>query len=169
MARRSSRANLEGEKRRHRIEWEPGSVFGMALGDGTFALGQVLHSEEHGGTAPMVLLDVRQSILALPKSDVMMLGRASVAVNELDRGSWPVLGVAAIKLKNSEWPNAKQRETGNWIGSVWITPGLFERFAKACWGVIPWNSMHDPQYFEKYLLPGRPRPKSLVMKPRADE
>ncbi len=78
----------------------------------------------------------------------------------LNRGEWPSLGIAPELFKKSEFPNERYADKG-YVGAKNYDAGLLAEFLSAVHGLLPWNVMHDPAYYDTLLRPGLPRPQSV--------
>lgn len=63
-------------------------------------------------------------------------------------------------FKTSEFPNERYANKG-YVGAVNYDAGLLADFLSAFHGLLPWNVMHDPAYYDGLLRPGLPRPQSV--------
>jgi hypothetical protein len=78
----------------------------------------------------------------------------------LNRGEWLCLGVAPEIFRKSEFPNERYASKG-YVGATNYDAGLLANFLSAFHGLLPWNVMHDPAYYDKLLRPGLARPSSV--------
>ena len=54
-------------------------------------------------------------------------------------------------------------ESREFVGAKIIGSGIMQKFLDAYFGLIAWDKWQDPNYLDKLLLPGVPRPANAVL------
>jgi len=143
--------------RRKRVKVKTGQIVAVPLRDGSFGLAHVAHYYgcavtahfAHREATPERLLDGLEGAM---KDRLLTI--LDVTSDEIQDGRWPVIGhkepmypATMLDMKGTSY-------TGNM--SKW--------FFDAYYGLVPWDGMHDPRYYEKMLLPGVPVPPTVRYK-----
>ncbi len=143
--------------RRKRVKVKTGQIVAVPLRDGSFGLAHVAHYYgcavtahfAHREATPERLLDGLEGAM---KDRLLTI--LDVTSDEIQDGRWPVIGhkepmypATMLDMKGTSY-------TGNM--SKW--------FFDAYYGLVPWDGMHDPRYYEKMLLPGVPVPSTVRYK-----
>ena len=50
-----------------------------------------------------------------------------------------------------------------YVGAKHYDAGLLSEFLSACHGVLPWNVMYDPAYYEERLISGARPAKAIIL------
>lgn len=148
-----------------RSRWEPGMVYAVPLGDGTFGYVQAI-SEALSNVIDVVAFSSRTA--SLPSEPPPLLRDQAISFGatwrqDLNRGSWAALGVAPLAVNPSEMPNQKLLHAGTTVGVKHSDASLIRSLLKAWHGLTPWNIMYDENYFDLQLAPGVSRPQSAVV------
>lgn len=151
-----------------KVKPKEGMLVQITLAQGFYGLGIIAKCQARtGGVFDTIwgLYDIKtQSIDELKaacnqmeylQKPVMVLG---MDYEELEKGKWPVLGIADIKFKNIDFENSA------------ITKKLFKETIPGAMllemylGLQPWNLFKDAEAVDKRLLPGFSRPKNVWLK-----
>jgi len=139
-------------------------VYAVPLTDGSFGIAQA--GEAQGPFVNVIYVALFADRYTHMPDKVLDLKRGSALSltatwrQALNRGEWPSLGVAPEMFKTSEFPNERYANKG-YVGAVNYDAGLLADFLSAFHGLLPWNVMHDPAYYDGLLRPGLPRPQSV--------
>ena len=145
-----------------RVRWKSGSVYAIPLTDGSFGICQAIDT-----MMPNVIYiavfsykfdELPEEIPPLNKRDVLNLG--ATWKQSLNNGSWAGLGETFPIVQKSDFPNEQFAHDG-YIGAKNADAGVFSKFLSACFGLIPWNTMFDPNYWEEYLNTPHKRPEGI--------
>jgi hypothetical protein len=66
-------------------------------------------------------------------------------------------------VARSDFPYEHLRKSG-WVGAKIRGAGVVEEFINAFYGLLPWDSRYDPEYFDKLLISPAKRPSRLIFK-----
>jgi hypothetical protein len=141
-------------------------VYAVPLADGSFGVAQV--GEVQGPFIKVIYVALFAERYAHLPDEVPSLNSESAVslvatwVQSLNRGEWISLGVAPEIFKKSEFPNEEYASNG-YVGAKNYDAGLLAGFLSALHGLLPWNVMHDPAYYDKLLRPGLVRPKAAMI------
>lgn len=78
----------------------------------------------------------------------------------LNKRIWPIPSHGEPKVLPQDRPYERKAK---WVGAKIIGSGNIEKFLAAYHGLAPWDDGHDPNYLDKLLLPGTPRPANVVL------
>jgi hypothetical protein len=151
--------------------WRVGDVFLVPLIDGKWAVGQVVGREAIAlNSASCAFFDavVRRSNDDLPQDLFSMDNVYSVIFvtrELLDNGKWTIVGNRPVIVERAQLPFEQLRSVG-FVGAKIVGGGIVNKFVNAFHGLHPWDSLHDPQYFDKLLVPWRSRPEHVVLSNR---
>lgn len=156
------------KKRRVEASWTPGDYFVVPLADGSLAVGQVL-DEMMENIVSVAFLDRRQlssadarnSLLASNPRIEEVFAKLSTWRDPLDSGRWEVVGHAPPVLPQELWPNEEFRSR-EWVGAKHVDAELAEDFLKAFYALAPWDSLFDPDYYERFLVSADKKPFNLL-------
>lgn len=142
--------------------WEVGNVFQIPLGDGTSVGGQVVGYEAQVlNSVSIAVFDVRTSNDSLAELPVEKLIAVLFTTRDmLDSGGWKVAGALPISISREQLPFESTRSNG-FIGAKVIGSANVSKFAKAFYGLLPWELFADPDYFDKLLVRGVKRPAGM--------
>jgi len=152
-----------------RTALEIGNIFAIPLGDGTFAIGQVLaHEQGMLGAISCAFYGLRYkaipSLDALPMLDeTLLIASHFTGKDRLVGSHWTILGKLEPILSTDVYPYESQRVMG-WAGAKMIGTAILEEFLQAYWGLAHWDNWGDPNYLDGVLLPGNKRPRSARTK-----
>lgn len=98
----------------------------------------------------------------LPSVPAQLDGRRVVSLaatwrQHLNRGDWKQLGVTAPVVRKSDFPNERFARAG-YVGAKHYDAGLLASFLSAYHGLLPWNVLHEEDYYDQLLAPGVDRP-----------
>jgi hypothetical protein len=149
--------------KRKQSRWKPGTVYAVPLTDGSFGVAQA--GEVQGEFINVIYValfadrytHIPDELPALKRDSAVSL--AATWRQALNRGEWPSIGVAREIFKKSEFPNERYVRKG-YVGAKNYDAGLLADFLSAFHGLLPWNVMHDPAYYDQLLRPGLARPHS---------
>lgn len=143
-----------------------GSVFGVEQGDRKYCLGQVLDMMLPN-VVSCVFYDLRfRHGFKPPAFDLpfdKIISAMATTPEKLDSGKWKVLGMNRLQLDRQFWPNEQYRDL-EWVGAKTYGSRIVEKFLEAYFGVIPWDSYADPNYFDKLLFFEHRKPRSPKFK-----
>lgn len=150
---------------RRNAKFGDGDIFGVAMPDGRFAIGQVLSATPIAlGAVGCALFDE----VVGPRTQIVSTnstGRAiavQVVIPDLiKRHIWPIIGNLPPLVPPSRRPYEAFRER-NWIGAKVLGSGVIRVFMSAYHGLVPWDEFHDPGYLDTLLLPGVAIPGNVV-------
>jgi hypothetical protein len=150
--------------KRKQSRWKPGTVYAVPLTDGSFGIAQA--GETQGEFVNVIYVALfADRYMHLPNEVPPLKRDSAVSLwatwrQALNRGEWLSLGVAPEIFKKSEFPNERYAREG-YVGASHSDAGLLAKFLSAFHGLLPWNVMHDPAYYDRFLRPGLPRPSSV--------
>lgn len=152
--------------RRKRYKWQVGDLFAVPLSDGTRTLGQVVaHKPRSFAGAVVCGFTLSDSPEASPAPThverTAFLAIQHVTPELLDYGQWLVIGHASVPDLTS-LVDPRTLEGSVWIGKDVHGAGLAVRFLEACLALRPWDEMHDPGYYEAWLLSPSMKPEGLI-------
>lgn len=151
---------------KRKAQWKPGDLFGVALPDGQYCLGQALGlMGEFTNVVNCAFFDLRfRTLDAAPPADMArLIAVLSTTRDLLDRGTWPVVGHAPLVLRKNDWPNEDLAKKG-YVGAKTLGSGIVVHFLSAFYGFFPWNGYQDPEYFDKLLISPAKKPPKTVLK-----
>lgn len=138
-------------------------VYAVPLADGSFGVAQA--GEAQGPFVNVIYVVLfAERYTHIPDQVPTMNRDSAVSLvatwrQALNRGEWISLGVASEIFRKSEFPNERYANKG-YVGAENYDAGLLADFLSAFHGLLPWNVMHDPAYYDKLLRPGLPRPQT---------
>ena len=139
-------------------------VYAVPLTDGSFGIAQA--GETQGGFINVIYVALfLDRHTCVPDEPPILKREHAVSLaatwrQALNRGDWISIGHTSEVFDMSEFPNesyAKKR----YVGAKNYDSSLLADFLSACHGLLPWNVMHDPAYYDHILAPGRPRPTAV--------
>jgi hypothetical protein len=151
--------------------WKIGDVFAISLDDQSYAIGQIIGREAQVlNSASIALFDIRVENTSISKI-VLSLDRLYsvlfVTRDQLDDGTWKVIGEASIGVSPQDFPYESLRRSG-FVGAKVIGSGIVRNFVRAFYGFCAWNFYLDPEYFDRLLISPAKRPTQLVFKDKAN-
>ncbi|MCC8561297.1 hypothetical protein, partial [Xanthomonas perforans] len=147
-----------------RPSYKPGMVYAVPLVDGSFGLAQAGSPMFPNVIYVALFLDL---FLALP-TEIPRLDASRVISltatwrKNLNRGEWIPLGISEPTLDLLKHPTQALAGVG-YLGAKHYDAGLLSEFLSTCHGLLPWNVMYDPAYYEKLLLSRCARPEKVVV------
>lgn len=146
-----------------RQKWAVGDIFRIPLKDSTFGYGQVIdHLMKH--VIAIALFDARD--ITSKQVEAVDPGRhigTVVAMRAyLDSGVWEIVSHREV-LVEEENKKYEQFRSTNWVGLKVTSPGIAQSFLSAYHGLIPWDCLVDPKYFDTLLLDSIGFPESAYL------
>lgn len=141
-------------------------VYAVPLADGSFGFAQAGETQEGFVNVIYVALFLdRHSCIpdeppCLRREQVVSL--AATWRKNLNRGDWRSVGMSPELFAKLEFPNEAFAEKG-YVGARNYDAGILTDFLSACHGLLPWNVMHDPEYYDHLLCAGVARPRSALV------
>lgn len=77
--------------------------------------------------------------------------------DSLKAGKWLMLDGSKSVFQDSELPDFKYNQIGSYKGAKVYGSGIVRKFLNAYFGLMPWDMMKDPDYFQNLLLEGAPQ------------
>jgi len=87
-----------------------------------------------------------------------------VSRESLDKKIWPIVKELGKNDIDEQMYSGFLADRESYKGVKIIGCGIIRKFLNAYFGFLPWDMMHDPNYFDKLLLPQAPRPTNKVLK-----
>lgn len=146
--------------------YQPGMVYGVPLSDGSFGIAQAYGAQgEFVNVIYVALFSNRYD--RIPKEMPQLDPNLAVCLHAtwkqaLNRGEWKSIGVVPELFKKSDFPNERYVRNG-YIGATNSDAGLLSKFLSAYHGLLPWNVMFDPHYYDEMLRSGLTRPTSSLV------
>ena len=144
-------------------------TYAVPLSDGSFGVAQ---AGEAMMTNVIYVALFNNRLASLPDDPPQLQRDAVVALSAtwrqaLNRGDWPSLKLVPEIFAKSDFPNERFARSG-YVGAKHYDAGGLCKFLSAYHGLIPWNVMYDPGYYDQFLLPGAKRPDcALLLGPEA--
>jgi hypothetical protein len=145
------------KKKRKRVKPHVGQVVAIPLADGSFGLGHVAVFDisitivlfaRRARTPEALASEIERGLAEAP------IAMMEVTSNELNDGEWPVIGD-----RPATYPPAMLDTKGKSF-----TSPMARTLLSAYHGLLAWDMMADPRYFEWRLLPGVKVPSSIRYK-----
>jgi hypothetical protein len=144
-----------------------GDVFLVPLEDGTHSLGQVLDVTKHVMNsvlcAVFTLRGMRPRVDAFLPEEKAMVAVQFVTPDSLKRHLWPIIRNDEVLIDPGRYLALVELASKKWIGAKIIGSGNMNNLMDAYFGLRPWDDQHDPNYLDKLLAPGVPRPSNAVL------
>lgn len=147
--------------RRKQSRWKPGMVYAVPLADGSFGIAQA--GESQGPFVNVIYVSLfLDRYMQIPDEVPNLKRDTAVSLvatwrQALNRGEWLSLAVSPEVFRKIEFPNERFANNG-YVGAKEYDAGLLANFLSAFHGLLPWNVMHNPSFYDELLLPGSPRP-----------
>jgi len=144
--------------------WATGDTFTVPQRDGVCSIGQVL------GTIMKNVVSASFYDLRVPKdtsarvfdlSNARLVAILPVTREQLDFGTWRVIGHQEVAVPDELWPNEEYRKQ-LWVGAKIYDASIAEAQMDAYNGLLPWDDWHDPTYLDKLLVHPDRKPKYVV-------
>ena len=153
-------------RKRKQLRWKPGMVYAVPLNDGSFGIAQA--GAEQGEFVNVVYVvifkdryeNLPETLNELKRENVISL--SATWKRDLNCGDWLSLEVKEELFQKSEFPNEKYAQNG-YVGASNSDAKLLSKFVDAYHGILPWNVMFDPNYYNEYLLPELSVPETAVI------
>ena len=154
--------------RKKKVQWKPGDLFGVALPDGQYVLGQALGvMGEFTNVVNCAFFDIRFQPSVVSNAPSLELSKLIAVVSTtrdlLDGGYWPIVAHAPISINKRDWPNEQFARKG-YVGAETHGSGIVRNFLSAYYGLFPWNGYKDPEYFDKLLMSPSKKPPNSALK-----
>lgn len=147
--------------------WKSGDIFGIPLGNGKYALGQIISSEKNCMDSVLCIFTkivADEKSFANCKIDFDDLISVQITTRDsLDKGIWPIFN-SMDPLSVDEIFPIKSLRAAEYVGAKIRGSGGLHNFLLAFHGLSPWDEYADPNYFDKLLLSGASRPLNLIYK-----
>jgi len=140
--------------RKERQVAKVGDLFWVPIEDKSFVLGQVVEiQKEVLNSITCAFFDVNERFLELKDFDLSSPISIQFVTKDLfNNGTWQRITNRKVYFKEEIFPYRKTMSNG-WIGAKVIGSGNIRKFLSAFYGLRPWDEMHDPNYYQKLLLP----------------
>jgi len=151
-------------KQPKRPRYKPGMVYAVPLADGSFGVAQAGGSMFSTVIYVALFLDRFEAAPATPPAldHSKLVSLTATWRKNLNRGEWVPLGISELTPGLLSHPTEALAADG-YVGANHYDAGLLSEFLSACHGVLPWNVMYDPAYYEKLLIAGAERPAKAVI------
>ena len=151
-------------KRRKRIKWELGDVFGAELPNGEFALLQAIDFNMmnilYVAITDKKIKNASDALPTLESPDIISL--IAVVKHDLEfQDGFLRLGTQKSIAQKSEFKNERFKDNG-YIGAKMYDAGLARDFLAAYHKLAPWDKWYDPNYLDEFLISPEKKPKGLV-------
>lgn len=135
--------------------WKLGDYFCVPLSDRSYALAQVIsvHPDAlNSVVCAFFLVKGEIGTIDVSMADVSrLLSVCFVTRDLLDSGVWSVVSVGT-PLNVSDFIDVASAKRAKYVDITVRGSGVINKFMDACYGLFPWNGMHDKQYFDKMLV-----------------
>lgn len=142
--------------RRHQ-KWQIGDVFLIEREDGRFVVGQIVGREARVlNSVTVALFDQvigsKENAGNLQDLDVEKAFSIVFSTREsLDRWLWEIVGHREVAIQKSDMPHEELRSS-RFVGAKVYGAGIIRKFVNAYYGLHPWDTYKDPDYFERLLF-----------------
>lgn len=136
--------------------WNSGDVFSVPLSDGSYTLGQVLDKKYCTCALFEIRLATKSVIEPIDFSKLKPISILHLSVGDfLNNGNWEIIFYEKIMLNPNNGSGGKMGE----IGSVsYGGCGILTDLAEVYFGLYPWNTLYEEDYYDKMLLKTVSRP-----------
>ena len=140
--------------------WEDGDVFAIPLVDGSYTVGQVLNKLH----CTCALFEARSTNKKYNIHEFKKFRPISILHlsngNLLNNGYWEVQFNHTVSIDPGSGSGGRSGE----IGSIsYGRCNAMKDLANAWYGLLPWNVLFDPNYYEKQLLKGVSQPSTVLI------
>jgi hypothetical protein len=148
---------------RKKQDWKVGDLFLIPLADDKQGcLAQLVGREPSALNSATVVLFDRLIEVGAKKADVPLdraeiFSQLFVTRDLLDNGRWRIVGSAPPVIDERDRPYEHLRAKG-FIGAKIRGSGLVESFVSAFYGLVAWDGLADPGYFDAYLVAPEKKP-----------
>ena len=150
--------------KRRQFRYKSGMVYAVPLADGSFGIAQAGEAQgEFVNVIYVVLFSNRYGELPDQAPTLKREFAVSLAATwrqALNRGEWLSLGMAPEAFQKSEFPN-ESYASNRYIGAKNYDAGILTKFLSAYHGLLPWNVLYEPDYYDGLLRIGLSRPSSV--------
>lgn len=146
--------------------WKTGMVYAVPLVDGSYGIAQAAEAMTPFTKVIFVALlmdrysEVPERVETLDRNNGVSL--VTTWRRNLNRGDWISIAAALPVFQRTEFPAERFAESG-YVGAKTYDAGLLAEFLSAWHGLLPWNVMQDPYYYDALLRPGLSRPNAAVL------
>ena len=143
-------------------DWTAGDIFTVPLSDGTERLGQVLLETPDALDSAICAYTLETAEDSSPADlrEEIIVAVHFTSTDLLDSGVWKVIG-RKKPLPADRFINVDHLRVEGWIGAKIIGSGNIKKFLEACTGIRAWDSMHNPNYFERLLVSPDKKPDTI--------
>lgn len=132
-----------------------GDTFWVPIEDDSSVLGQIVEIQKE------VLNSITCAFFAVRNTDencdiehlFSPISVQFVTKDFFNNGTWSRITNTPVQISNCKLPY-REAETDGWIGATVIGSSNIQMFLSAFFGLRAWDEMHDPNYYQKLLLPG---------------
>jgi len=146
------------------LRYKPGMVYAVPLVDGTFGLAQAGEAMLPNVIYVALYLDrypdVPAGVPSMQRENIVSL--VATWKKNLNKGAWLPLGIATQAAARHEFPNEAVADQG-YVAAKHYDAGILAEFLSAFHGLLPWNVMFDPAYYDRLLAPGAARSDKIRM------
>lgn len=107
------------------------------------------------------LVAIDETSLPSNLSEANTIALLLVTRDLLDNGTWPLSDRFYFSKEKISTTSFDEKES--FKGIKIIGSGIVRKFANAYFGLLPWDMMHDPNYFDKLMLPGAAQPSCRIL------
>ncbi|MBP8083829.1 MAG: hypothetical protein KAZ87_11575 [Spirochaetes bacterium] len=154
--------DLKSWKRPKRQKWNIGDIFAIKLDDGFYSYGQVLGIHTYKSPTNC-LFEIKSDKLMIPIEAIISSRILTILHCDacyLSDYSFQIIYNHKVLANPNSGPWGKcESHVGQTTGS----DGHILDLANAWWGLIPWNVMHDEDYYDQHLLKGVARSKLALV------
>lgn len=150
-------------------KWGTGDVFTIPIAESEkFGIGQVISAEREALDSVLCVFfgELISSDKKIP--DVSTLTPISVQLTtreSLDKKIWEIVENHPIHGSALElFPQLEELRLAGFIGAMVRGSGVMTKLVGAFNCIIPWNSYHDPNYFDALLVPDICRPARAIFR-----
>lgn len=144
-----------------------GDLFVVPLEDGTFGLG-LFHKYSPKALNSCICsfygnrFGPLEEIEFVEFSDLRMISLVFVTKDLLQKKVWGRVRNIGASLSTIDLPDAPYEIAGSYKGAKVYGSGIIQEFLNAYFGLLPWDMMNDPTYFDKLLITTVKRPENLI-------
>lgn len=140
-------------------------MFAVPLPDGSHAFGQAI-ALMMKNVVYCALTERRATTLAQGRPELTpasVVARVALSREQLDFGAWTALGVAPLVCRKSDFGNERFAGKG-YVGAKIFDAALAQDFLAAFHGLAYWDSLHDPKYFDAWLVSPERKPATVRLR-----
>ena len=148
---------------RRKVQWNVDDVFVVPLEGGERLIGQVIGKSldtMRSALCAFTLVQADATTAEIEPADYISV--QFTTKDMLERGGWAIIGRLPTPTIDKYFDDFETLEKSSFFGVTVRGSGVMRKFLEACQGHRAWDSMHDPNYFDKLLLPNQERPTKVV-------